>query len=314
MRILKIIGCALLISCQTSDKNNTQQKNKMQQYVTVLGIAQDAGYPHIGCKKECCLDYYQGKFRKQKVVSLGLVDKENNQKWLFEATPDITTQLANLSQNHLKTSSLIDGIFLTHAHIGHYSGLMYFGREALGQKGTKVYVMPKMKTFLRNNGPWNQLINLRNIELIDINKDSTIQVNNTLKVTPFLVPHRDEYSETVGYKIESKQKTILFIPDINKWQKWNKNIVEEVKKVDYAFLDATFFKEGEVNRPMAEIPHPFISETINIFKNESFTIKNKVIFIHFNHTNPALQNVSEEKKALEKLGFQFAYEGMKIPL
>ncbi|WP_088323783.1 MBL fold metallo-hydrolase [Polaribacter tangerinus] len=314
MRILKIIGCALLISCQTSDKNNTQQKNKMQQYVTVLGIAQDAGYPHIGCKKECCLNYYQGKFRKQKVVSLGLVDKENNQKWLFEATPDITTQLANLSQNHLKTSSLIDGIFLTHAHIGHYSGLMYFGREALGQKGTKVYVMPKMKTFLRNNGPWNQLINLRNIELIDINKDSTIQVNNTLKVTPFLVPHRDEYSETVGYKIESKQKTILFIPDINKWQKWNKDIVEEVKKVDYAFLDATFFKEGEVNRPMAEIPHPFISETINIFKNESFTIKNKVIFIHFNHTNPALQNVSEEKKALEKLGFQFAYEGMKIPL
>jgi pyrroloquinoline quinone biosynthesis protein B len=313
MKQLLLLFLFFLISCDTELKS-IKKEQVSEQYLTVLGIAQDAGYPHIGCQKECCANFYNGKYKKQKVVSLGLVDIENKQKWLFEATPDIATQLANLEQHHLKTNTLIDGIFLTHAHIGHYAGLLYFGREALGKKGTPVFVMPKMKTFLTENGPWNQLVALENIVFKNLQNDTTIVLNTNLKVTPFLVPHRDEFSETVGYKIEGKNKTALFIPDINKWEKWNKSIVEEVQKVDYAFLDATFFKEGELNRPMSEIPHPFIAETIHVFKDEAIATKNKVIFIHFNHTNPALQNTSKVKTTAEKLGFRFAFEGMKIDL
>jgi pyrroloquinoline quinone biosynthesis protein B len=313
MKQLLLLFLFFLISCDTELKS-IKKEQVSEQYLTVLGIAQDAGYPHIGCQKECCANFYNGKYKKQKVVSLGLVDIENKQKWLFEATPDIATQLADLEQHHLKTNTLIDGIFLTHAHIGHYAGLLYFGREALGKKGTPVFVMPKMKTFLTENGPWNQLVALKNIVFKNLQNDTTVVLNTQLKVTPFLVPHRDEFSETVGYKIEGKNKTALFIPDINKWGKWHKNIVEEVQKVDYAFLDATFFKEGEINRPMSEIPHPFIAETIHVFKDEAIATKNKVIFIHFNHTNPALQNTSKVKTTAEKLGFRFAFEGMKIDL
>ena len=313
MKQLLLLFLFFLISCNTELKS-IKKEQVSKQYLTVLGIAQDAGYPHIGCQKECCANFYNGNYKKQKVVSLGLVDIENKQKWLFEATPDIATQLANLEQHHLKTSTLINGIFLTHAHIGHYAGLMYFGREALGKKGTPIFAMPKMKTFLTENGPWNQLVALENIVFNNLQNDTTIVLNTKLKVTPFLVPHRDEFSETVGYKIEGKNKTALFIPDINKWGKWNKNIVEEVQKVDYAFLDATFFKEGEINRPMSEIPHPFIEETIYLFKDEAIATKNKVIFIHFNHTNPALQSTSKVKTTAEKLGFRFAFEGMKIDL
>ena len=313
MKQLFLISIFLLLSCD-KELASVHEKTVSKQYLTVLGIAQDGGYPHIGCQKECCTKFYSGKYKRQKVVALGLVDKENKQKWLFEATPDIATQLANLEQHHLKTNALIDGIFLTHAHIGHYSGLMYFGREALGKKGTTVFAMPKMRTFLKENGPWNQLVKLENIVLQSLQNDSTITLNTHLKVTPFLVPHRDEFSETVGYKIEGKNKTALFIPDINKWEKWRKNIVEEVQKVDYALLDATFFKEGEINRPMSEIPHPFIEETIHLFKNEDIATKNKVIFVHFNHTNPALQTTSKEKTKAKKLGFNFAFEGMNIDL
>ena len=308
-----LIFCFFLLSCDQKIKL-VEKETISEQYITVLGIAQDAGYPHIGCKKKCCTNFYDGNHQKKKVVSLGLVDSENKQKWLFEATPDISTQLADLERNHFKTNTLIDGIFLTHAHIGHYSGLMYFGREALGKQGTKVFTMPKMKTYLTKNGPWSQLVKLRNIVFENLQNDSTIILNNKLKVTPFLVPHRDEFSETVGYKIQGEHKTALFIPDINKWETWEKNIVEEVQKVDYAFLDATFFKDGEINRPMSEIPHPFIEETVHLFKDEDITTKNKVIFIHFNHTNPALQNSSKEKNIAKKLGFNFAFEGMKINL
>jgi pyrroloquinoline quinone biosynthesis protein B len=313
MKQLLLLFCFFLTSCDEEAKS-VKNENISKQYITVLGIAQDAGYPHIGCQKTCCAHFYNGHYKKQKVVSLGLVDTKNKQKWLFEASPDIATQLADLAQNHLKTGTLIDGIFLTHAHIGHYTGLMYFGREAFGKKGTKVFAMPKMITYLTKNGPWSQLVELENIVFEKLQNEATIVLNTQLKVTPFIVPHRDEFSETVGYKIEGENKTALFIPDINKWQKWQKNIVAEVKKVDYAFLDATFFKDGEINRPMSEIPHPFIEETVHLFKDEDIATKNKILFIHFNHTNPALQNTATEKTTIEKLGFKFAFEGMQLAL
>jgi pyrroloquinoline quinone biosynthesis protein B len=305
--IISVIGC-------TTNDVAINKTNQAKQYITILGTAQDGGFPHIGCQKKCCDDFYKGILPKQQVVSLGLVDKESQQKFLFEATPDISTQLADLEKNHLKTNTIIDGVFMTHAHMGHYAGLLYFGKEALGKKDIPVYAMPKMKEFLSNNGPWSQLVTTQNIVFLDLQKDSIVPLSNALKVTPFLVPHRDEFSETVGYKIEGKTNSALFIPDINKWSLWEKNIVEEVKKVDYAFIDATFFKEGEINRPMSDVPHPFIEETVALFENESLATKNKVIFIHFNHTNPALQSNSKERNDLELLGFRFATEGQRFKL
>ena len=309
-KIVLFFVIALFTSCEKSERKTEEKHSiKSKQYLTVLGITQDGGYPHIGCQKECCANFYNGKNSKKSVSSLGLVDLENQQKWLFDATPDMHTQLAALEQNHLKKEKIIEGVFLTHAHIGHYSGLMYFGREALGKKNIKVYTMPKMRTYLTNNGPWSQLVSLQNISLQNLQHDSTMVVNKKLKVTPFIVPHRDEFSETVGYKIESSKKSALFIPDIDKWSRWEQSIIEEVKKVDYAFLDATFMDQKEVKRAMTEVPHPFIEETISLFKNESLDTKNKIIFIHFNHTNPTLQKESKERKKIEQLGFQFAKEG-----
>lgn len=305
MRFLLLL-MMLLVGCSRTSNKKTISSN---QYITVLGIAQDGGYPHIGCQKTCCQSIYKGLAKHKSVVSLGLIDKELKGKWIFEATPDLSTQLADLEQNHLKKDNLIDGVFLTHAHIGHYTGLMYFGKEALGKKGTTVYAMPKMKNYLETSGPWSQLVELENIRIKELQQDSIVDLNSNVKVIPFLVPHRDEYSETVGYKIIGPKKTALFIPDIDKWQKWNRNIVEEVKHVDYAFVDATFFDANEVKRPIAEIPHPFIIETVSLFENEALEIKNKVIFIHFNHTNPAIESNSEARKKIEKLGFRFASEG-----
>ena len=310
LKISFLFFILILAGCKLESKSiEIIKAEKPEQYITVLGIAQDGGFPHIGCERDCCTNFYNGKLAKKKVVSLGLVDKQNKQKWIFEATPDMSTQLADLEQNHLKKDNIIDGVFLTHAHIGHYTGLMYFGREALGRKGIKVYTMPKMKSFLEKNGPWSQLVDIKNIELKSLQNETTLLLNKKLNVTPFLVPHRDEFSETVGYKISGTKKTALFIPDIDKWHKWKHSIIEEVKKVDYAFLDASFLKDGEINRPMSEIPHPFTSETVDLFKNESLETKNKVIFIHFNHTNPTLQENSIERKEIEKLGFRFASEG-----
>ncbi len=283
-----------------------------ENFLTVLGIAQDAGYPHIGCNKDCCnknisddMEYF--------VTSIGISDIKNDKYYLFEATPDITSQIKYLKDG-IENQKIVDGIFLTHAHIGHYSGLMYLGREALGAKNVPIYAMPRMKRFLQENGPWSQLVSLENIDINEINHNQNIPLSRELTVIPFTVPHRDEFSETVGYKIVGKNKSALFIPDIDKWYLWEKSIIEEVKSVNYAFLDATFFSGEEINRSMSEIPHPFISETIEIFENEELITKNKIHFIHFNHTNPVLNKNIYLRDSILKLGFNFAKFGDRYEL
>jgi pyrroloquinoline quinone biosynthesis protein B len=172
--------------------------------------------------------------------------------------------------------------------------------------------MPKMKTFLKENGPWSQLVELENISLQKLKSDSTINLNKNIKVKPFLVPHRDEFSETVGYEITINEKTLLFIPDIDKWEKWDRDIVEIIKQTDYAFLDATFYKNGELKRDMSEIPHPFVEEGMELFSNLSETDKQKIHFIHCNHTNPLLQEGSNAQKEVIEKGFNLAKEGQSI--
>jgi len=296
----------------TSESKSKETKLNGQS-ITILGVAQDAGFPQINCGKDCCKAFYNGKESKKLISCLGLIDFDNRKNYLFDATPDFTQQIHDLKEG-FDNGNVVDGIFLTHAHIGHYTGLMYLGFEAMSAKGVPVYAMPKMKAFLENNGPWSQLVSMSNIELKQLHNDSTIVLGNDLKVVPFLVPHRDEYSETVGFTIEGKQKKALFIPDINKWQLWERDIVEEVKKVDYAFIDATFFKDGEIPRPMKDIPHPFVVETVKQFENESVETKSKIYFIHLNHTNPALKDRHRLKDSIQNLGFNFAKEGSKFAL
>ena len=281
-------------------------------FIIILGTAQDAGYPQIGCNKECCKKYWDKKIARQKVSCLALFDPVTNQKWIFDATPDLTEQIHKADK--LQKGNL-SGIFLTHAHIGHYTGLIYLGREALNAKNIPVYAMPRMYEYLNNNGPWNQLVSLENIALKKLKADSTINLTDKILVTPFLVPHRDEYSETAGYSIKTGKRSILFIPDIDKWQKWNRDIKQLARDYDYLFLDGTFYKEGELpGRSMNEVPHPFIQESVDLFKDLSLAEKQKIFFIHFNHTNPLIDHSSKEYKEVKSRGFNVASEGLKILL
>ena len=278
-------------------------------YIQVLGIVQDAGYPHIGCEKNCCKVVSPGDYF---VSCLGLVDKTNNKRYLFDATPDIHNQINLLEK--FPEANLIDGIFLTHAHIGHYTGLMYLGREGLGGKNIMVYALKRMARFLSKNGPWDQLVKLNNISIQTISNKEFVKLSENIFVMPIRVPHRDEYSETVGYKIIGKSKKILFIPDIDKWDEWKKSIIEEVKLVDYAFIDGTFYNGSELNRDMREIPHPSIEETLQLFSNQPLAERNKIYFIHINHTNPILTNKNGIREMIESLGFNIAERGLKFKL
>ena len=312
--VFAIAGCTSLenesiIQYPTEKTEPTKKINEVKNFsLIILGTIQGAGLPQINWDKTCCEKLHLHSGPNRKVVSLGFVDTENKEIYIFEATPDISSQLANLSEfENFSASDIPTGVFLTHAHIGHYTGLMYFGKEATDASNVPVYAMPKMKDFLEKNGPWSQLVNDKNIVLIELNKEEKIAVNSNLTIIPFIVPHRDEFSETVGYKIIGPNNSALFIPDIDKWQKWEKDIIKEIENVDYAFLDATFYSRDEIlDREISEIPHPFVLESMEHFKDLSPENKSKIYFIHINHSNPILDPGNSKTGLIEKEGYHVA--------
>lgn len=290
---------------------NTPAQNP---YVLVLGTAQDAGAPQMGCMSVFCEKAWKKKSLRKMVSSIALIDPETKQRWIFDATPDLPAQFQLLKERTGDFSNRLDGIFLTHAHIGHYTGLMYLGRESMGAKSVKVYAMPRMGEMLTKNAPWSQLVSLKNIAIQEIKNETYVKLSKNLSVMPIVVPHRDEFSETVGFKIKSKNKSLVFLPDIDKWQKWDKSLADVVKANDYVFVDATFYADGEIPRPMSEVPHPFVSETMSLLKDLSLKQKRKVYFIHFNHSNPLIQGDKKKIRSVREKGFDIAKTGQVVKL
>jgi pyrroloquinoline quinone biosynthesis protein B len=280
-------------------------------FLVVLGIAQDGGVPQAG-----------GPDRgiERLVVSLALVDPTSGERWLFEATPDFRVQLAALDAMAPAEDPApgLAGIFLTHPHMGHYTGLMFLGHESMGSAGVPVYVPPRFAAYLANNGPWSQLVRYDNIDVRVQEPGATVQLNDRLSVTSFRVPHREEFGEVVGYRIDGPNRRVLFIPDIDGWDEWDAagmRLEEQLALVDVAYLDGSFFDDGEIpGRDMSGFPHPRIRETMNRLQALPDSERTKVRFIHLNHTNPALDPDGNTRQEIEQRGFHVANEGERIAL
>ena len=279
-------------------------------FLVVLGITQDGGYPQAGSKGG---PGWKDSARQRHVVSLAIVDPATSQRWMIEATPDFKLQLHSLDEiAPVPGTPGLQGIFLTHAHIGHYLGLAHLGHEVVGARGVPVYAMPRMREFLRSNGPWDQLVRYGNVELRKLSDGVAIRLNRRLSLTPFLVPHRQEYSEVIGYRIQGPRKSALFIPDIDSWAEWDAwgtRIEEMVASVDAAYLDGSFFADGEIpGRDMSGFPHPFITHSMRRFGPLSAEERQKIRFIHLNHTNPVLDPNSPQHQKVLQAGFRVAEE------
>jgi pyrroloquinoline quinone biosynthesis protein B len=248
--------------------------------LVVLGVAQDAGIPQLGCDESPCKDIREGRRKPERVASLGLVNRNLGLSYLFDTTPDVVSQLGTLNGGRVPTA-----VLLTHGHIGHYTGLMYFGRESLDAKNVPVYGTARMVSYLTANGPWSQLVSRHNIDLHTLTPDTAQVLDGGVRVTAFTVPHRDEFTDTVGYLIERGGHKAIFIPDIDQWSRWDRSIRALVDTVDLAFIDGTFASADELpGRSIADIPHPLIPATRALLNGT----RAQVWFIHLNHTNREL--------------------------
>jgi pyrroloquinoline quinone biosynthesis protein B len=273
----------------------------------VLGIAQDGGVPHLGCRQDLCVRARRDPSARRLVASLGLLDHGTGRRFVIDATPDFAAQVDRLG-------GLPDAILLTHAHIGHYLGLAQLGREVLGAKRLPVYCTASMGRFLRENGPWKRLVALENIEIHEVEPGTEFELTPSLRATAVRVPHRDEDSDTVAYLVAGPHRQLLWLPDIDKWEKWDRSIADLVSDGRLlAFVDGTFFSADEIpGRSIRDIPHPLVSETVARF-GEKPPLPAKVFFVHLNHTNRLLWDAAA-RRDLERKGFGIAREGERFPL
>ncbi len=289
-------------------------------YVLVLGTAQDGGLPHAACRCTRCDAARRDPERRRAIASLAVVIPATRETYLIDATPDVREQLDALPRRDPSAAGGVDraplsGVLLTHAHLGHYTGLSFFGFEAIHTQGLPVFCTPRMARYLRENGPWSQLVGLGNVALREVLPGAPFPLGPGVTARAVPVPHRDEFSDTVGFILEGPSRRTLYIPDTEPWERWASPVEELLQDVDLAILDGTFYSTDELpGRDVASIGHPLIASTMDRLEALVASGSTRVVFTHLNHSNPALDPGSEERKELERRGFAVLEDGDVLPL
>ena len=287
--------------------------------LVVLGRGQDGGLPQLGCQKPCCRSA-RAEGRWELPAALGLVDHDRGLLHLVEATPAIAQQVALLQDclvGRPLEAPLLDGLLLTHAHIGHYLGLAQLGREVAATDRLPLHVSSRVASFLKQNQPWAQLVELNQVQLECFEPGRSFELTPDVAVEPIPVPHRDEFFDTVAFKFRGPRSSVLFLPDIDRWDDptLGEGFLEDLLcDVSLAFVDGTFYDGRELpGRDLAVIPHPPIVDTIERLADLARRRPGLIRFIHLNHTNPLLHE-PQLREQLEARGFGLATMGQRISL
>lgn len=294
---------------QTAEANSRYE-------LIVLGVAQDGGAPHLGCTRDFC-NMLREKGITVYPASVAIHDRQTGELTLIEATPAIEAQIAFLHRLTGVTPEPrrpVDRILLTHAHVGHYAGLIQLGREVASTDAIPVWVTPRFAEYLRTNGPWSQLVELNQIALEEMELETWLPVSEGLSIRAIPVPHRDEFSDTVAYQIRGPNRTVLFVPDVDSWDKHEGLLERLLEGVDIAYVDATFYDGRELpDRDLSEIPHPLITDTVRRTADRVEANPGSIRFIHLNHTNPALQD-ARIQQVLQGTGYHLPRRGERVGL
>ena len=278
---------------------------KKNMRIKILGSGQDAGIPHTGCYCDVCSKARKDTKYRRLGPSIVIIDKKEGFCYFIDASPDFKYQLdmvrGEVGNIRRKGRIPISGILLTHAHLGHCSGLWHLGLEAVDEKNLLVFCTPKMGQFLQNNYPFNLLVQRKNIKIKDIQPNEEFELEG-FGCIPFQVPHRNEVADTVGYIIKSKKRTI-YLPDIDYW---TDKVMNEIRMADRAIIDGPFHAKDEISR-FNDVPHPPIKETIKLLED----VNTEIYFTHINHTN-AINRDGRERENIEGKGFKIAHDGMVI--
>jgi len=204
----------------------------------VLGVMQDAGLPQAGCLCSRCIDAFKERREREFTTSLAIIDTRRIPfgVWLIDASPDIKDQL-NLLAKYLgprvdapERLRQPDGLFLTHAHMGHTAGLVHLGPEAMNVESMPIYAPDGLVKVLLDTRLWQPLLD-------------RIELNS----------------------LTSRHSLVLSLPDLDDWDQWPQ-ADETIMGVDIALVDASFYSRTELGG-RDPVAHPLIRDTLGRFSN-----------------------------------------------
>ncbi len=275
----------------------------MQASILLLGSGQDGGSPQMAKRRGVGLD---------RTASSAAVVSAAGSVVLLDASPDIRAQSRRLLSWYgypPGRSRFVDAVVISHAHMGHYAGLLHFGKEVANTSGIPLIATPSVLRFLNANQPWEALT--ENGNLLPTPFDGVVRIDETLSLVPIVVPHRAEYTDTVAISVlRDGEPWFLYLPDIDGWEEWPE-ADEVIASHDLCLLDATFATSEEVShRDISVIKHPLVLDTISRF--EYLTTSTNIILGHMNHTNPLADPTSDIARFATEAGFTIASDGLSL--
>jgi pyrroloquinoline quinone biosynthesis protein B len=276
----------------------------MRTSLIILGSGQDGGSPQVGQPSS--------ESQPRCASSVAVVGPEGAVV-LLDASPDLRTQSQALLGSDLyppNRASFVDGVCITHAHMGHYAGLLHFGKEAAAESGLPLLGTKRFLAYMEANDPWAELIRDGHLDPIAID-GMEASIDGDLTLSAIAVPHRDEYSDTIAFSISvAGQPWLLYLPDIDDWQSWDE-AEQVIARHEVALLDATFSSVHELpGRDISAIRHPLVPDTIERFAH--LVADTQIVLTHINHSNSLGNPDAAITRQAASAGFIVAYDGMTM--
>eukprot|EP00898_Chlorokybus_atmophyticus_P006061 jgi/Chlat1/6456/Chrsp45S06050 len=253
--------------------------------------------------------------------SLGVIDTDGGLH-IIDVTRALAHQLHTLMQVAGSPFDVgrLKSVWLTHAHVGHVDGVGLLGKEAMDARALSVHCSDSVAELFRATPAWNQLLLDERVRLAPV--PTQAGVDDAL-ITGVKVPHRAELSDTHAYVVSGVKKQLLYLPDHDSWRETlsaagcdEGDVRGWLKKlgVDVAVIDGTFFDVKELpSGRQSTVPHPPVCETLKLLGTRQQG-DSRVVFTHFNHTNPLLGGHIEARRCVEEAGWEIGEEGMTFVL
>ncbi len=307
--------------------------------IKVLGSAAGGGFPQWNCNCRNCAAVRTGTpgFRARTQSSLA-VSRDGVDWVLLNASPDLRQQINDNPVLHANPKaglrhSPIKAAVLTNGDVDHIIGLINL-REA---QPFSVYASRQILDVLAANSVFqvlaDQLVPRNEIALDKPFKLQGASVDLGLTVEAFAVPgkvalyledksstdHRGSDGDTIGLKITdpAEKKSFFYIPGC---ATVDDKLADRLKGASTVFFDGTLFtddemlEQGLLNKTGARMGHISMSGASGSIAAFSKLGVGRLIYVHINNSNPALDENSPARKAIDGAGWEVGYDGMEVRL
>ncbi len=307
--------------------------------IKVLGSAAGGGFPQWNCNCSNCAAVRAGApgFRARTQSSLAI--SRDGVNWaLLNASPDLRQQIADAPALHANPRlglrhSPIKAAVLTNGDVDHVIGLINL-REA---QPFSIHATARVLDVIKTNSVF-QVLAEPLVPRIEVALDEPFKLEGAgvdlgLTVEAFAVPGKvalyledkssanlgTEEGDTIGLKITdpAEKKSFFYIPGC---AEIDARLAERLKGASIVFFDGTLFtddemiEQGLLNKTGARMGHISMSGPAGSIAAFTELGVGRLIYVHINNSNPALDENSPARKAIDGAGWEVGYDGMEVRL